>query len=91
MDEDRYRKLQICDWEPHLFTTEASKDSFLFVKNCTQLAHMGELDPEKDVLLVLTAWKNKYRVQFKNFFRAGYSSHSNASEIEQFVKSVCPK
>ena len=49
------------------------------------------MNPESDTMLVLTAWKNKYKMKFKNFFRAGYSSHSNASEIEAFVKSVMPK
>jgi len=52
---------------------------------------MEKLDPENDVMLVLTAWKNKYWSSFKNFFWAGYSSHSNAQEIEDFVKSICPK
>ena len=49
------------------------------------------MNPEKETVLILTAWKNKYKVKFENFYRAGYSSHSNAEEIEAFVKSVCPK
>ena len=77
-----------------MFTTTSTEESFIFVHNCTELGTpelMDKLDPEKDVMLVLTAWKNKYRSTFKNFFRAGYSSHSNAQEIEDFVKSICPK
>ena len=49
------------------------------------------MDPKKDTVLLLTAWKNKYKIKFENFNWAGYSSHSNAEEIEAFVKSVFPK
>lgn len=91
VDEDRYKKLKICNWEPQLFTTQATDDSFLFVRNCTELGQKPTFDPDNTTMLVLTAWKNKYKSTFKNFFRAGYSSHSNSFEIEAFVKSVMPK
>lgn len=81
VDQERFWKLKICDWEPHLFTTLADEKSVIFVHNCTELGKpelLEKLDPENDVMLVLTAWKNKYRSTFKNFFWAGYSSHSNA-------------
>ncbi len=94
VDEKKMKQIKICDWEPQLFTSEPDESSFLFVWNCTELGNpelLSKLDPENDTILVLTAWKNKYRSTFKNFFWAGYSSHSNASEIEAFIKSICPK
>ena len=68
VDEDRFRKLKLCEWCPELFTAQETDDSWIYVKNTTALSCVEKMDPEKETVLLLTAWKNKYKIQFENFY-----------------------
>jgi hypothetical protein len=93
VDEDRYRKIKIMDLRPELFTTDRNA-GWIHVRPMADLNKMNLHkfnQAEPTIFIVLTGWTNKYNKKIPYYFKAPYSSHSNAKEIENFVKAMCPR
>lgn len=94
VDEERYKKLQLMDLEPELFTTDPTK-GWIHVKPIKSLKWLSLEDVNKTeeptVFIILTGWNDKYNSNLPFYFKAPYSSHSNYREIERLVKAICPK
>ncbi|TNV81426.1 hypothetical protein FGO68_gene16207 [Halteria grandinella] len=94
VDEERYKKLQLMDLEPELFTTDTTK-GWIHVKPIKSLKWLSleevNKTEEPTVFIILTGWNDKYNSNLPFYFKAPYSSHSNYREIERLVKAICPK
>ncbi|CAI2367870.1 unnamed protein product [Moneuplotes crassus] len=93
VDEERYRKIQLLDLEPELYSTNPD-DGWIHIK--TKEERKG-MDIEKyneecpTIFITMSARSNEDSSSKRFIYKSYYSSHSNARELEQFMKAIFPK
>lgn len=93
VDEDRFRKITLLELEPELYTTDP-EEGWIYVKTKEERKRM---DIEKyneelpTIFITMSGRSNEDSTSKRNIYKSYYSSHSNAGELEAFVKALCPK
>ena len=93
VDQERYRKIELLGLEPELYTTDPDK-GWIFVKTKEERKEMdidlyNEIEPT--IFISLSGRGIEDNCSKRNIFSSYYSSHSNARELENFVKAIFPK
>lgn len=93
VDEGRYKKIKLLNLEPELYTTDPS-EGWIYIK--TKEERKG-MDIEKyneecpTIFISMSGRSNENSSSKRYIHKSYYSSHSNAKELEMFVKAICPK
>eukprot|EP00345_Euplotes_harpa_P003200 CAMPEP_0168329900 /NCGR_PEP_ID=MMETSP0213-20121227/7388_1 /TAXON_ID=151035 /ORGANISM="Euplotes harpa, Strain FSP1.4" /LENGTH=278 /DNA_ID=CAMNT_0008333323 /DNA_START=431 /DNA_END=1264 /DNA_ORIENTATION=- len=93
VDKDRYRKIELLGLEPELYTTDP-EEGWIYIKTKEQRKTMDieKFNEEQPTIFITMSGRaNEDNSTKRNIFKSYYSSHSNANELERFVKAVCPK
>lgn len=93
VDHDRYRKIELLGLEPELYTTDPEK-GWIHVKTKEERKGMDieKFNEECPTIFITMSGRSNEDTSSKRFiYKSHYSSHSNARELEMFVKAICPK
>lgn len=93
VDEDRYQKIKLLNLDPELYTTDP-EEGFIYVKTKEERKRMDidKYNEEWPTIFISMSGRGTDDTSSKRFlYKSYYSSHSNARELETFVKAVCPK
>lgn len=93
VDQERYRKIELLGLEPELYTTDP-EEGFIIVKTKEERKEMdidifNEIEPT--IFISLSGRSLEDNSSKRNIYSSYYSSHSNAKELENFVKAIFPK
>jgi len=93
VDEERYRKIKLLNLDIDLYTTDP-EGGWIHVK--TKEERKG-MDIEKyneecpTIFISMSGRSNEDTSSKRYIYKSYYSSHSNARELELFMKAICPK
>ena len=93
VDEDRYNKIKLLGLEPDLYTTD-EEEGWIHVKTKEERKRMDieKFNEECPTIFISMSGRGTDDTCSKRYiYKSHYSSHSNAKELEMFVKAICPK
>jgi hypothetical protein len=93
VDEDRYRKIRLLNLEIELYTTDP-EEGWIYVKTKEQRKYMDIEKFNEDtpsIFISMSGRSNEDNSSKRYIYKSYYSSHSNARELEEFVKAIGPK
>ena len=93
VDQERYRKIELLDLEPELYTTDL-EEGWIYLKTKEDKKYMdiellNQIEPT--IFISLSGRSSEDQVLKRNVYSSYYSSHSNVNELESFVKAIFPK
>ena len=90
VDPDRYRKIELLDLEPELYTTDP-EEGWIHVKTKEDRKKMDieAYNEECPTIFISMSGRNSGDSSSKRYiYQSYYSSHSNAAELEAFMKAI---